>query len=244
MNDTFNKDDQKKSSDEYPKLNRSFARRIGKSLNVSKKHMVEHELPKRVLKLSNVTDQIKKHSNQPIIMEIGYGMGEHFFNQIINHQDKFFIGAEVYMNGVAQLLEKICDYEAEHNIELNNFILWPDDVDILLEQIPNESLDQLYILFPDPWPKRKHHKKRLIGEDRLPIIKSKLKHQGTLAFASDIDHYFDAVIDLIENDQALNFINKDFNKPHDGYVNTKYHKKAIREGRTPRFMQITKTISI
>ena len=224
----------------FTKFNRSFARRIGKSLNLSKKCMVEHELPKRSLHLNDVVEQIHKHSSKTIAMEIGFGMGEHFLNQITQHPDKFFIGAEVYMNGVAQLLKQVCAYETEHNKALSNFRLWPDDVDMLLEQIPNESLDQLYILFPDPWPKRRHHKKRLICENRLPIIKAKLKGQALMAFASDIDHYFDSVLELIKNDKDLELVSTDFSKAHDDYVTTKYHKKAIQEGRTPKFMQVIK----
>jgi release factor glutamine methyltransferase len=227
--------DKESSLRPFSKLNKTFARRVGKSLATSKKQIIANQLPQRSF---NAEIHNKMFAHQEVVLEIGFGMGEHLFTQIVKHPQQIFIGAEVYINGVAKLLEQVSEYEAQENINLNNLLIWAEDVDKLLEQIPDKSLSKIYVLFPDPWPKRKHHKKRLLGEARLPIIKSKLKAGGIMVFASDIDSYFDSVISLVENDKDLDFVSKDFTNPHDSYIITKYHKKALREGRISRFMQI------
>lgn len=217
------------------KLNRSFARRIGKGLSQSKQRILEEVLP-------NYLFNNKQHaisSANKVILEIGFGMGDHLVEQMKLNPAATFLGAEVYMNGVAQFLEFAIDagiITPEDNTN-NNLLLWPDDVDLLLDNIPDKSLDIIYILFPDPWPKRKQNKKRLVNAQRLSTFKSKLKTTGQLVFATDISDYFESTYELIDKDKELEFIDKDFSTPHEGYVITKYNKKALHEGRVAQFMR-------
>ncbi len=206
-------------------FNRSFARRIGKKLSDYKKNLLAGKLPKYLF----LEEKMQAHLSKNLFLEIGFGMGEHLFKQAKTNPNNFYIGAEVYLNGVANFLKLAFD--------LNNFMLWPDDLDIILPKIADKSLNGIYILFPDPWHKRRYLKKRFVNKARLDIFKTKLKSGGFLAFASDIEDYFNNVKELMENDADFQIENKDPEIAHDGYLPTKYHQKAEREGRVPRFIQ-------
>lgn len=206
-------------------LNRTFARRIGKTLSILKQNLVDVELPKRLYS----PERMQESKYDRVILEVGFGMGEHFVSQVQANPDILYIGVEVYINGVANALKYIQDCD--------NFMLWPDDLDLMLDQMPLDSLDGIYILFPDPWHKRRALKKRLFNQIRLNNFKSKLKHNGFIAFASDIEDYFDDARKLLDLDADLVIKNNDFLVPHAGYIQTKYHSKAIKEGRVARFVQ-------
>lgn len=168
----------------------------------------------------------------PIILEIGVGMGEHFVHQAAKNPNIFFIGVEVYLNGIANVLK----LAIQQNV--SNFLLWPDDLDLIINYLPDKQLDGIYILFPDPWPKNKQRKKRIFNIQRLAILQDKLKDGGFLSFASDIPDYFSASLKLIINNKNFSLQEaEDFSKPHSNYITTKYHSKAINEGRTANFWQ-------
>ena len=214
------------------KLNKTFARRIGKRLSDYNKDLLENTLPKYEFSNKLLLSSTKKKK----ILEIGFGMGEHLFNQVNLNPDNLYVGAEVYLNGVANFLKLIT--KENHN----NFLIWPNDLDMMLEDMPDHSLDGIYILFPDPWHKRRYLKKRLVNKDRLDIFKIKLKVGGFIAFASDIEDYFEDIKKLFMQDNQL-IINTNFLSPHEGYITTKYHQKAIKENRLARFIQ-AKLISL
>lgn len=205
---------------------RSYARRIGKSLSNLQQALLEEELPKYLYSYEKISIE-----NRPMFLEIGFGMGEHFINQAKLNPDKLFIGAEVYLNGVANALK----LAGEQNI--NNFLLWPNNLDLILNALPNNMLNGIYILFPDPWPKNKQKKKRIVSEERLKILQTKLRKNGQLIFASDISDYFNQVVKLLEQNSNFQILNKDnYLTTHDNYLTTKYHQKAVNENRTARFI--------
>ena len=212
---------------EFNKLNRTFARRIGKRLSNQNKELLENVLPKYLFsnELLTFNDNRKKY------LEIGFGMGEHLFNQIVLNSANLYIGVEVYLNGIANFLKLVTKSQND------NFLIWPDDLDMILKDIPNHSLEGVYILFPDPWHKRRYMKKRLINKERLELLKSKLKIGGFIAFASDIEDYFENVKKLFLEDKELIIQNTDFLTPHEGYIITKYHQKSIMENREAQFLQ-------
>jgi len=208
------------------RLNRSYARRIGKSLSRLQQNLLDNELPKYLFSKEKLANEKRK-----IFLEIGFGMGEHFVNQARLNPEALFIGVEVYLNGVANVLKLM----QEQNII--NFLLFPNNLDYILNDLPNNSLDGIYILFPDPWTKNKQKKKRIFNKDRLKILQTKLKDKGNLIFASDIESYFYEVAKLIEQNGNFQIINKDdYLKPYDNYIITKYHQKAINESRQARFL--------
>ncbi|HJD53986.1 MAG TPA: bifunctional peptide chain release factor N(5)-glutamine methyltransferase PrmC/tRNA (guanosine(46)-N7)-methyltransferase TrmB [Rickettsia endosymbiont of Proechinophthirus fluctus] len=207
-------------------LNRSYARRIGKSLSGVQKNLLDNKLPKYLFSKEKLVNEKRK-----VFLEIGFGMGEHFINQAKMNPNALFIGIEVYLNGVANVLK----LAGEQNI--TNFLLFPNNLDLILNKIPSNILDGIYILFPDPWIKNKQKKKRIFNKERLKLLQDKLKDNGNLVFASDIENYFYEAIELIQQNSNFEIINKnDYLKPHDNYVITKYHQKAIKANRTPKFM--------
>jgi release factor glutamine methyltransferase len=210
-----------------PKLNQSFARRIGKSLSQTQKNALEKLLPKYLF------DQEKLH-NKKINIEIGIGMGEHFVNQVTADSESFFIGFEPYLNGIANTLLAL------ESIGVNNAALWPDDVDLVFGKIYDEAIEKIYILFPDPWPKNKQKKRRIICKERALQFYKKLATNGIINFASDIEDYFQQAQEVFLN-AGFAKQEKDDLMPHKNYIQTKYHKKAILENRTPLFATFIKS---
>ncbi len=210
----------------YQKLNRSFARRIGKSFTPNKKEFLDKNMESlrySKAKLENATQETK-------ILEIGFGMGEHFLHQAKENPDNLYIGAEVYLNGVYKVAKHILQEQVD------NAILWPDDIDEILQLIPDNSLNGIYVLFPDPWHKKKYLKKRIFNKERMQDFKRILKPNGFISFASDIEDYFEDAKNILAEDGNISIKNTDYLTPHSGYIQTKYHSKAIEEGRQARFV--------
>ncbi|MDX1924050.1 MAG: hypothetical protein SFT91_02325 [Rickettsiaceae bacterium] len=210
---------------------KSFARRIGKSLSRYKKNLLDNLLPYYLIAKE---DPLKKAPGQgKIILEIGIGMSEHFAHQAKINPNHYFIGAEPYLNGIASCLDLAQKYE------LHNIGLWPDSVDEIITHIKPNSLDIVYLLFPDPWLKNKQKKRRFASIARLIKIKNLLRPGGNLIFASDIEEY---ATDITKKALEAGFenITKNETAVHEGYITTKFHAKGMREGRDAFFLTFQK----
>jgi release factor glutamine methyltransferase len=217
------------------KLNRSFSRRIGKHLSKLQQNLLDVNLPLYKVESNDPLSYAK--NSEKIFLEIGFGMGEHLINQSKLNPKNHYLGCEPYMNGVANLL-KLAEAGS-----IKNFSLWPDDVDIILSNIPDNSLDGVYILFPDPWPKNRQQKRRLANPIRMRIIRDKLKPERVIYFASDIYDYVDQLKKFMMPEFGFEYITKDELEPHPGYIQTKYHSKASVNAIKPRFVQFRKIVS-
>lgn len=221
-----------KHSLDFNKTNlRSFSRRIGKSLSNLQLSLIKDVLPEFYSVKENPFKNSKDYDS--VCIEVGIGMAEHFVNQCSINPKTLFLGVEPYLNGIANCLK----LAAEHNI--SNFELWPDDADQILESVPENSVSNFYLLFPDPWPKTKQKKRRFASKERLMLIKSLLKKDGCFIFVSDIEDYASEV-EVTCNEVGMKKVSIDYHTPHDGYITTKYHSKAILEGRKPHFMKFEK----
>ncbi|AIL65983.1 tRNA (guanine-N(7)-)-methyltransferase [Rickettsiales bacterium Ac37b] len=159
----------------------SFGRRRGRKLCSIKNNLITSLLDD--LKINNMEDIFGLNSTyQEIYIEIGFGTGEFITTQAINNPNIAFIGCEPFINGTANLLKLI----KEHNI--NNIRIWPDDARLLLEQLPSSIIHKIFILFPDPWPKSKHHKRRLINEQFLLLLHHVLKENASILLATTIQN--------------------------------------------------------
>ena len=125
---------------------------------------------------------------QPLVLEIGFGNGESLLAQAKAEPDHLFIGVEVYSAGIGQLLHQLAA-DAVKNVRLYH----ADALDVLQHCIPDQSLDRLQLYFPDPWPKKKHHKRRLLQSEHLPLFVSKLKPSGLMALATDVASYAESI---------------------------------------------------
>ncbi len=207
-------------------MNKSFARRIGKSLSVLQQTLLQNELPKYLLSPSALPERHK------YVAEIGIGMGDHFVARAAQDPSTLHIGFEPYLNGVANVLKLAVERD------ISNILLWPDNVDLVFDLLPNNLLSALYILFPDPWPKTAHHKRRLVNSSRVRLFASKIKQGGALYFASDIADYFANTQEVIEASGLFSNVIVS-QTPYAGYIKTKYHHKADAESRSSGFLEAT-----
>ncbi len=194
---------------------KSYARTIGKSLSSSSKVLLRDVLPEYNIPI----DELAKLENLNI--EIGFGDGEHLYNLAINNPEDNFLGVEVYLNGVCNLL-KSCIVKKPLNLWI-----YPNDADLLLEHVPDEFVKAVYVLFPDPWPKLKHNKRRFLNLERINLIVRKLRPQGVFTFVTDVEEYFEQVNSLLLTNPLLKLTQVAENFE----FLTKYHKKALDQGK-------------
>ena len=166
-------------------------------------------------------------------LEIGFGGGEHMLEQAKNNPTVGYIGAEPFINGVAKAAAGI------KNRNLKNVRLLVDDVRMLLRRLPDHSLDKVFILFPDPWPKKRHFKRRIIQKSLINNLHRVLKPGAELVIATDHADYLEWILNIF-SDQAFFTRQTDdrqsiYQRP-DFWISTKYEQKALAEGRKPAYL--------
>jgi len=180
---------------------KSFAIRSGRMTNTQKAGLSEL-MPKYSFKISDQTLDKQKIinyiNNKPTIIEIGFGMGDAFICHAKKNIDLQFIGIEVHAPGVGNTLNLI----EKHNIS-NCRIIKHDAIEILKDFIPNNSITGLQLFFPDPWPKQKHHKRRIVNSNFLELIQSKIKDNGYIYMATDWEDYAIQMHKLLEQQSQL-----------------------------------------
>jgi tRNA (guanine-N7-)-methyltransferase len=165
-------------------------------------------------------------------LEIGFGGAEHLIAQAQAHSNVGFIGTDAFINGVAKALVAIDAHQ------LSNIRLYFGDASELLDWLPDGALTRIDLLYPDPWPKRRHWKRRFIQDDSLKRLARLLKRGGELRFATDIADY--AVYALARVLRSPDFTwtaerADDWRNPWPDFAGTRYEAKAKREGRTPAY---------
>lgn len=203
------------------KLIRSFGRIKSRKLSDNKNRLLEDLYPQYEFNNQNLPDD-------NLCLEIGFGFGDFLFEKTKNNPEKFFLGCEPHINGIVNLLSKL---EEE---PLKNLNIFKEDVRILLESIPDKSLSEVYILFPDPWPKLRHFKRRLINHEFLDLLATKMKSKSKLIIATDHDSYKTWILSIITDNKSFNWpitSKKDWQTFPDWWTTTKYQKKAAKEGR-------------
>lgn len=169
----------------------------------------------------------------PRILEIGFGGGEHLAHQAALNPTINYIGAEPFLNGVAKLLAEIAERK------LTNLRIHYGDARPLLEALPAESFDRIYLLYPDPWPKLKQKKRRFVNATNLAHFARVLKLQGQFWFASDIADYVDWTREHVTTSNLF-AVDADHTTPLENWVQTRYEAKARREGRASAYLRFTK----
>ena len=169
---------------------------------------------------------------KPVWLEIGFGGGEHLVHQAETYPDVGLIGCEPFINGVAMLLGKI------RRAGVSNLRVHPGDVRNLFDVLPPASLDKAFLLYPDPWPKKRHHKRRFVTPEHLEPLARVMKPGAEFRVATDIPDYVRQT--LIEVPRAgFDWLAEgpaDWRDPWDDWLSTRYEQKALREGRTPHYL--------
>jgi tRNA (guanine-N7-)-methyltransferase len=215
-----------------------FGRRKGKRLRASHDRLVQTLLPALRVRLGAAPAAIfAGRDGAETWLEIGFGGGEHLAAQAQAHPQINFIGCEPFVNGMAKLLASI-----EHD-KLDNIRIWDEDVTDLLPTLPDACLDRVYILYPDPWPKRRQRKRRLVSDDMLKELARVMRPGAELRFASDIDNYIGWVLARVLRSADFRWIATgpdDWRKPYEGWPGTRYEAKASREGRVPSYLRVVR----
>ena len=212
---------------------RVFGRRKGKQLRVHQTELMETLLPR--VNATLLVDELRARRDQTRKpwLEIGFGGGEHLAAQAAAHPDIDFIGCEPFVNGVAKLLAQI------ETRSLGNVHVHADDAMKLLARLPDACVDRLYILFPDPWPKRRQRKRRFFNEDTLSEFARVMKAGAETRFATDIDDYAGWALARALASDAFQWEPGEANAwmtPWSDHHATKYEGKAAKEGRRPVYL--------
>lgn len=216
---------------------RTYGRRKGHALSPRRTRLLEELLPRLKLDLSEVppaplTSLFAPGLSAPgvsqVWLEIGFGAGEHLAWQAQTHPDAGIIGCEPFINGVAALLGEI----DERNI--GNIRIWDDDARDVLDWLEDASIDRVFVLYPDPWPKARHHKRRLISPRTLKILARVMKRGAELRIGSDITDYVRATLEAVFATPDFEWLAEraeDWRTRPPDWPQTRYEKKAIQEGR-------------
>lgn len=210
-----------------------FGRRSGKKLHGGQQAVFDATLPSLEIKLDGKLDPRALFPDADrIIVEIGYGGGEHLALEASRHPNTGYIGCEVFTGGIGKMVQAIAAQE------LRNIRLFTDDALKLLVQLPDASLDEVYLLYPDPWPKTRHHKRRFVSETTLTELARVIRPGGLFHFATDIEDYANWTLAHIVRAPLFRFAPEKpggWHEPYPGWEATRYEQKARREGRMISF---------
>ncbi len=216
---------------------RSFGRRRGRKLRPHQSSLFADFLPQITLKQAGdgLEDPRLDFAcpDWPLNLEIGFGGGEYLFQRACLLPQHNFIGAEPYENGVAKLLTLMADRYPQENLKNCNIRLFIDDVRDLLVKIPNNCLARIDIPFPDPWPKARHHRRRLLNAELLKEFCRTLSDDGALCIATDHQGYLEAILVLMQQFPEFQWqaqSAENWRKPWYG-IHTRYAEKALQAGR-------------
>lgn len=215
---------------------RSFGRLQARDLSASKQKRLERLSPQFGIHLDKEMSPLQRNAfmaetinnlsaeHNRLTLEIGFGGGEHLVGQAAKNPDTAFIGAEPFLDGVAKAYNGIADRH------LSNVRIWHGDARDLIDDMPSNCLDQIYILFPDPWQKKRHWKRRLIQDEFVEEVARLLKVGGKLRFATDWAHYAEWALFYFLKSKRLHWTAKhanDWNTQPSDHISTRYQEKQL-----------------
>lgn len=177
-------------------------------------------------------DLTQLFGTRDVWLEVGFGGGEHMVHQAQNNPDVGFIGCEPYINGVAMLLGKIRDAGCD------NIRIHPGDARDMFDVLPEQSVSRAFLLYPDPWPKKRHHRRRFVTPEHLEPLHRVLKPGAIFRVATDIPDYVRQTLEEVPK-AGFEWLAErpcDWREPWGDWISTRYEQKALREGRTPHYL--------
>ncbi|AEI88396.1 MAG: tRNA (guanosine(46)-N7)-methyltransferase TrmB [Candidatus Midichloria mitochondrii] len=205
------------TNSDKPRYLPSFVKR-NRLKGTARKELINSDLGAFSLNPQDIEEYISP--NNELKLEIGFGDGSHLIKRALLEPTTLFIGCEIYLNGIANVLKAIGRYN------IKNVMLFNGDARNLLEQVPCNIFTTIYVLFPDPWPKKKHHKRRLVSLEFLNLLRGKLKtNSSTILIATDHQDYALYIQRLVENSGIKSVIRKP-----DDWIETKYQMKSAALG--------------
>lgn len=222
-----------------------YGRLKGKTLKDSQKRYLDEDLaalsPGPVSWEENPDrtplDLTQRFGDRDVWLEVGFGGGEHLVHQAVSNPDVGIIGAEPYINGVAMLLGKI------RRAGVTNLAVYPGDARDLMDVLPPARISRAFLLYPDPWPKKRHHRRRFVTQEHLAPLARVLTPGAVFRVATDIPDY---VRQTLEEVPKAGFgwcaeRPRDWRDAWPDWLSTRYEQKALREGRTPHYLTFRRT---
>jgi tRNA (guanine-N7-)-methyltransferase len=214
-----------------------FGRRKGHPLRAHHSRLMETLLPRLSIGSGPLTvpglAALFARPVDAVRLEIGFGGGEHLVAEATRDRQVGFIGCEGFVNGMAKILAQI-EASGLDNIRLNF-----GDAGDLLPRLPEASLARIDLLYPDPWPKRRHWKRRFVQDDSVAAFARVLRPGGEFRFATDWPHYAAWTLECLMRSPSFQWTAEkadDWRQPWPGYTPTRYEAKAKREGRSPCYL--------
>lgn len=212
-----------------------YGRRKTKALRPGQAARLDTLLPKLLLPEAIPADltSLFPRPVSAVRLEIGFGGGEHLAHEAGANPNLGFIGVEPFVNGMAKMLG-LAERSGLANIRLHG-----EDAGPLLDRLPASSLVRVDLLYPDPWPKKKHWKRRFVGPRNLARLARVIAPDGEFRFASDIPSYVAWTLRHVHASGAFEWTARvagDWREPWEGWPGTRYEAKAMREGRRPVYL--------
>jgi len=215
-----------------------WGRRKGKPLSARRLTLVRQRLPGLAIDIDKPAPARLESLFAALVsgigVEVGFGGGEHLIHEAQSRPGIGFIGVEPFLNGLAKTVAAIAD------LGLGNIRLFSGDAAVLFDWLPPDSLVRIDLLYPDPWPKKRHWKRRFVNRENLARISRTLASGGTFRFVSDIDSYvaWTLVLCLARSDFDWTAERTDdWRKPFPGWPGTRYETKALAAGRKPTYLE-------
>ena len=207
-------------------------RRRGKRLTARRQRLVDELLPSLVLPAGGASlDALALFGDsRPLWLEIGFGGGEHLAWQARHHRDIGFLGAEPFINGVASLLAAVEDDD------LVNVRIEADNIVPVLERLAPASLARVFVLFPDPWPKARHHRRRFASAENLALLYRAMAPGAELRLATDIPDYAAHALEAVAASPGFQVVPGAPEAAWPGWPGTRYEAKARAAGRRPQYL--------
>lgn len=214
-----------------------FGRRKGKALRVNQVRLMDKTLSALKLDLSQPAPAslatLFPVPVKEIRLESGFGGGEHLIHRALENPETGFIGVEPFVNSMAKLLARV----EEQGIR--NIRVFDDDATLVLDWLPEASVDQMDLLYPDPWPKKRHWKRRFVSDVNVERFHRVIKPGGQFCFASDIDTYVNWTLEHFDRHPGFEWTARnasDWLTPFPNWPGTRYESKARREGRSSAYL--------
>lgn len=221
---------------------RSFGRRRGRPLSARQSDLWDHGLKAAAIDLQTVAPEplgmLFPGVPEDIWLEIGFGGGEHLIWQAQRNPSVGMIGCEPFRDGVVKVLSAIDEQR------LRNIRLFPDDARDLLRWMPDASIARAFVLFPDPWPKRRQQKRRLVNGALLASLVRVLKSGAELRIGTDIADYARTMFMALQKEPRLRWTAQaaaDWTLRPQDWPQTRYEAKAVREGRRSCYLSFVRT---
>ena len=211
-------------------------RRVGKPLTAHQRGLVATVLPRLAVDVTGpIADASALFAPRPrdVWLEVGFGGGEHLLAAAASHPDVGLLGCEPFLNGVARVVTALA------GAPLANVRLHPGDAGALVDALPAASLGCVFVFYPDPWPKRRQHKRRFVSDATLGRLARAMRPGAELRLATDIDDYCGWMLARLRRSPDFSWTASgpaDWQRPWSGWVETRYEAKALAAGRRPCYL--------